>query len=74
MDFAIWGMLAQRAFSVWHKDLDSLKRSLQKEWLEISEEIIHASCLNTVKRLEAVVEANGGWKVGGFVTLMHPYK
>ena len=61
MDFAIWGMLAQRAFSVWHKDLDSLKRSLQKEWLEISEEIIHASCLNTVKRLEAVVEANGGY-------------
>ena len=61
MDFAIWGMLAQRACSVRHNDLDSLKRSLQKEWLEISEETIHASCLNAVKRLEAVVEANGGY-------------
>ena len=61
MDFAIWGMLAQKACSVCHNNLDSLKRSLQTSWDEISPEIIRASCLNATKRLEAVVEAEGGY-------------
>ena len=61
MDFAIWGMLAQKACSVYHNNLDSLKRSLQTSWDEISPEIIRASCLNATKRLEAVVEAEGGY-------------
>ena len=41
--------------------LDSLKRSLKTSWDEISQEIIRASCLNATKRLEAVVEAEGGY-------------
>ena len=54
MDFAIWGKLAQKACSVRHN-------SLQTSWDEISPEIIRASGLNATKRLEAVVEAEGGY-------------
>ena len=61
MDFAIWGLLAQKACAVRHKNLDSLKRSLQSAWDDIPEETIHASYLNAMRRLEAVVEANGGY-------------
>ena len=61
MDFAIWGMLAQKACSVRHKNIDSLKRSLQSAWDDIPEETIRSSCLSALRRLEAVVEARGGY-------------
>ena len=61
MDFAIWGILAQKACSKPHKNIDSLKRALQVAWDHLDPEMISASCRHAHKRMEAVVEANGGY-------------
>ena len=61
MDFAIWGILAQKACATAHKSLDSLKRALQVAWDDLDPEMIRNSCLHAHKRMEAVVEANGGY-------------
>ena len=44
-----------------HANVDSLKRSLKKAWADLDEETIRNCCANAHKRLEAVVEAEGGY-------------
>ena len=61
MDFAIWGILAQKACSKPHKNIDSLKCALQVPWDNLDPEMISASCRHAYKRMEAVAEANGGY-------------
>ena len=43
------------------KNLVSLKNSLQVSWDSLEPEMLRASSENTKKRLEAVVEARGGY-------------
>ena len=46
--------------SIPNKNIDSLKRALQVAWDDLDTEMISASCRHAHKRMEAVVEANGG--------------
>jgi hypothetical protein len=41
--------------------VESLKRSLEKEWADLDEEINRNCCASAHKRLEAVVEAESGY-------------
>jgi hypothetical protein len=61
MDFAIWGILARKACEKPLANVASLKRSLKKAWADLDEETIRNCCANAHKRLEAVVEAEGGY-------------
>ena len=60
MDLTIWGILARKACEKPHANVGSLKRSLKK-WAELDQEPIRNSCANAHERLEAVVEAEGGY-------------
>ena len=40
MDFAIWGILARKAYDKPHKNLDSLKRSLITAWNDLDADMI----------------------------------
>ena len=44
-----------------HSNVASFKRSLKKAWADIDEVTIRKCCANAHKRLEAVVEAEGGY-------------
>ena len=44
-----------------HRNLDSLKSSLIKEWNYLDPEMIRACSKNDHKKLKAMVEANGGY-------------
>ena len=57
MDFFILGILAKKACEKPHANVESLK----KVWADLDEETIHNCCANAHKRLEAVVEAEGGY-------------
>ena len=46
---------------VFHKNLESLKRSLIKAWDDIDADMVRACNRNAHQRLEAVVKANGGY-------------
>ena len=61
MAFAIWGILARKACEKPHTNVESLKRSLKKVQADPDEETIRNCCANAHKRLEAVVEAEGGY-------------
>ncbi|KAK0422952.1 hypothetical protein QR680_007891 [Steinernema hermaphroditum] len=60
LDFAIWGILEQKACAIKHKSIDSLKRALEKAREEITPEMIAAILKNFRKRLDACIEAEGG--------------
>ena len=57
MDFVIWGILARKACEKTHANVKSLK----KVWADLDKETIRNCCANAHKRLEAVVEAEGGY-------------
>ena len=61
MDFAIWGILARKAYQKSHKNLDSLKRSLVTAWDDINADTVRACSEKAHRRLEAVVKAEGGY-------------
>ena len=61
MDFAIWGILARKAYQKPHKNLDSLKRSLVTAWDDIDADTVRACSEKAHRRLEAVVKAEGGY-------------
>ena len=44
-----------------HKNGDSLKCALQVAWDDLDPEMINARCWHAHKRMEAVVEVNGGY-------------
>ena len=60
MDLTIWGILARKACEKPHANVGSLKRILKK-WADLDQEPIRNSCANAHERLEAVVEAEGGY-------------
>ncbi|KAK0403014.1 hypothetical protein QR680_016669 [Steinernema hermaphroditum] len=59
LDFAVWGIMEQKACAVKHKSVDSLKRALEKAWNEIIPEMIAAILKNFRKRLDAFIAARG---------------
>ncbi|KAK0402589.1 hypothetical protein QR680_016420 [Steinernema hermaphroditum] len=59
LDYAIWGIMEQKACAIKHKSIDSLKRALEKAWEEITPEMIAAILTNFRKRLDACIAAEG---------------
>ena len=60
MDFLVWSILETKACKKIHHTVDDLKRSLRRAWNETSQEQLHAASEGVRKRLEAVIECNGG--------------
>jgi hypothetical protein len=69
MDFSIWGILARKACEKPNTNVESIKRNLKKVWADLDEETIRNCCASAHKRLEAVLEAEGGYveKKSGFL-------
>ncbi|KAI6646946.1 hypothetical protein LOD99_9040 [Oopsacas minuta] len=62
MDFSIWAILETKACAKSHNNLDSLKRSLVKEWEKIPQEVLRAAVESFPTRLRSVVKNKGGYK------------
>jgi len=60
MDYSIWSILESRACAKPHKSLESLKRSLRREWDRLSPEEVRAAAENFCKRLVLCRDAQGG--------------
>uniref|UniRef100_A0A7I5E9K0 DDE_3 domain-containing protein n=1 Tax=Haemonchus contortus TaxID=6289 RepID=A0A7I5E9K0_HAECO len=60
MDFAVWSILEQKACTIKHRSLESLKKALLEAWDEISPEMIARILRNFRKRLDACIKAKGG--------------
>lgn len=60
LDYSIWGVMEAKVNAKVHRSLDSLKRTLIKEWEKLSMNYVRASIDAWPKRLQAVVDADGG--------------
>lgn len=61
MDFAIWSILENKVSATHHTSLEALNKKLKKEWDKIPQRVIHDSCQAFSKRLQQVVDADGGY-------------
>ena len=59
MDFCIWSILESRVCAKPHKNIESLKSSLRREWEIISEDVLRAAADNFYKRLSLCIKAKG---------------
>lgn len=60
MDFSVWSVLESKACATPHKNLDSLKRALQKAWDQLDVAYLSATVGDFHKRLRACVKEKGG--------------
>ena len=60
MDFSVWSILESKACKKIHHTVDDLKHLLCRAWNEIPQEQLCATSEGVCKRLEAVIECNGG--------------
>ena len=60
LDYSIWNHVEERACNVTHNSVDSLKASVEKEWAAMNRQYVKDCCKGFRRRLEAMVEAEGG--------------
>ena len=60
LDYGIWGNVESKACSSPHKNVDSLKASVEKEWAEMSVDLVKKICSSFRPRLETMIKAGGG--------------
>jgi inhibitor of nuclear factor kappa-B kinase subunit alpha len=60
MDYSVWSILEARACAKPHKNLESLRQSLLREWAKIPVQELRAICENFPKRLRLCIKAKGG--------------
>jgi DNA-binding Lrp family transcriptional regulator len=61
LDYSVWSILESRACATPHKNVESLKLSLQAAWDTIDENMLRQIVDNFPKRLKAVIKAKGGY-------------
>jgi hypothetical protein len=61
LDYSLWSVLKTKACSIPHRNVDSLRRALQKEWNNLSPEYLRAAVNDFPKRLRACIKAKGGY-------------
>ena len=61
MDFGIWYVLEQKACSVTHTSVTTLKVKLKKYWAEIDSETVRATCDQVIPHLRQVIKEKGGY-------------
>lgn len=60
MDYAVWGILEQKACSKPHRNVEALERDLKKAWAQIDDGQLRAIVDDFPKRLMACIKAKGG--------------
>ena len=60
MDYSIWAILEARACATPHKNLESLKQALLREWDKIPVQELRAIVENFSTRLRLCIRAKGG--------------
>ena len=60
LDYAVWGVMDRKARATPHRNVDDLKTSILREWDNLSKDFIVNSCKSFRRRIEAIVEAEGG--------------
>ncbi|QQP53087.1 Uncharacterized protein FKW44_005431, partial [Caligus rogercresseyi] len=60
LDFAVWGELERRTNRTPHPIVDALQATIRTEWDNMSEEFLINSCKAFRRRVEGVIEAEGG--------------
>ena len=61
MDYSVWSILEEKACAKSHLNIDSLKASLQREWLKIPQDHFRRAVSQFRTRLQAVVTKKGGY-------------
>jgi hypothetical protein len=61
LDYSVWSILESRACATPHKNVESLKLSLQAAWDTIDENMLRQIVDNFPKRLKAVIKAKEGY-------------
>ena len=61
LDFENWSYLESKVSIVYHQSLETLKVKLQKAWAKILQNGIRDSCKAFSKRLQLVIDADGGY-------------
>ena len=61
MDYSVWTILESKANAKAHKNLESLKKTLQKAWKELNNETLCAIVDDFPKKLQACKDAYGGY-------------
>ena len=59
MDFSVWGYLENKACATPHKNLNSLKASLIREWNKMPLDMLRATVEAVPTRLKACINSNG---------------
>lgn len=60
LDYGIWGVVESKACSRPHKNVESLKASVEEEWANMSVDLVKSICRGFRSRLEAMVAVEGG--------------
>lgn len=60
LDYSVWSVLESKACATPHKNLDSLKRALQKAWEDLDVTYLSTTVGDFHKRLRACVKEKGG--------------
>ena len=60
LDFAVWGFLERATNKTSHPSVDALKGVIRREWAKMSSDFIVSSCRSVRRRVQAVIENNGG--------------
>ena len=61
MDFSIWSIFEKNACAKAHTNIESLKKSLLREWTKIPEETLRAAVEAVPGRLRTIIKKKGGY-------------
>ena len=61
LDFCVWSILEAKACSKPHRNIESLKASVVKEWANIPQETLRIAVEAVPKRLNAIIRKKGGY-------------
>lgn len=60
LDYFVWGVLEAKVNATQHRNLDSMKAAIQREWTNLSMESVRAAINGWQRRLTAIIEQDGG--------------
>ena len=58
--YATWGVLKNQTNATSHPNIGSLKIDIEEEWNRMSEEFILKACKSFRRRVDTIIEKNGG--------------
>ncbi len=61
LDYYVWGVVERDANKAAHPNLDSLRAAIKHAMANLDRTHLENACLRFRSRIEAVIEAEGGW-------------